>query len=346
MAYRDYWLGLTKEGTFGTFTASGIKFFPMDTADVMSGQTMLERRTMASGRALRNAWTGIYKPVGSFAGVWWTEYMGLLLKGMQFDSNSALAGTLSYLHNFVPSDTLTQIGLSAELQHTASAALFARGMVLNSMSLSVDGENPAEVSFDAVALDFVRASGTWGDGSAAPSVTASPTVFASTIRPFMSFETTVKVGGTVSYSAGTKLLSVSGGVATTKPEKFSLDIANNASAIKTLDGKVNPSNIHIGGRDITLSMDFDFDTVDNTWIDALKAGTTQTIEIIMTGALIEASHNYSLSIVLPKLQVVKADYPQANGALEHPVQTVEFKAMEDTTGYDIGFSLKDKQTTY
>ena len=345
---RDYHLGLVKESTFGTFV-SPTAFIPAKTFSFDPAQQMEQGRFTGAGRALRYDWTTVLQPAMSAETLWWSEYMGAILRNaVQNAPTTTTPGgaTNARLHTFKPSDTATLLGLSFEGQHTGSVANFMRGCVINSLEISADGQTPVNCSFDALGVDFVRASGTWSDAASAPSVTASPTYFANSIAPLMAWKTTVKIGGTVAVNGTTGYLDVTSGTANTSFKSFTLSMNNNLEHIKTFNNQVNPTTIHTAARDITLDLELDWETISNTFFDAWLANTTQVVEIIVTGAQIESGQNYTLKIVLPAAKVESALYPDGNGDISRPTQAITLVATEDSNGYDICFAIEDTQTSY
>lgn len=345
---RNYHIGMKKETTFGTY-ASATPFIPVSSWDTDLGLASEQGRHTGADRALRYHWNTIINPSLDVSGLWWSEYMGHLLRNLvQEDPTTTTPATATNtrLHVFKPGNASTLKGLSIEAQHTGAAAIFMQGGVVNSMDIVASGSAPIECNWSLLSTDMVRASGTWSDASAAPSVTGSPTYFASTIAPLMSWKTTVKIGGTVAVDGTTGYLTVTGGTANTSFKNYTLSINNNAEGVKTFNNQINPTTMHLGARDVTLELELDWETVSNTFWDAWLAGTAQVIEVIHTGAITEAALTYQMSFVIPNAKLDMANYPGATGAIERPTQPLTFIATEGADGYEFCIAVQDMQSGY
>lgn len=338
---------VSKETTIATYTATGQVAIPVNNFQAMAGQDSVEVRATGAGRSLQRKELTAMKPSFSFETCMWQEYMGRLLRAAGFTATTTTPGgaTLSRLHGFRALDT-TLLTICMEMQHTAAYSEFLKGCVIDTLDFSFDEEGLATVAVSGLAYDYAATGRNFIDGTTVPSITATPTYFATSIHPFVVHQAVIKKGGTVAYNVTTGKLDVTAGTQYNVIKKFNLSIANNLTHIMTKWGYKTPYTIHDGGRSVAFSADISQVALDTTWQTLWLAGTTEVIEVIVTGEIIEGALPYLFTFVIPKFHVDSADMPQQTGAIDEPVQSIEGVGLEAADGYDITLSIQDKQTAY
>lgn len=341
-------LVVCKETTYGTYATSGAVALPCTTIQFEPGQEGEEVRATGAGRALQRYEATSMKPTFSFETNFWQEYMGRILRAALFGGITTTTpggATNARLHGFRPLDTVLY-GTSLELQHTAAFSEFERGAIIDTLDIAFDEEGLATVSASGMALDYCFTGRTFVTGAATPSITASPTYFATTVHPFVVHQAIIKTGGTVAYDATEGRLEVTGGTQYNVLKSFSLSISNGLAAVMTKHGYKTPYTIHDGARSINFSADISQLTLDSTWIAQWLNNTSQVIEVLVTGELIESGQSYEFGFVIPTFKLTTAPLQQETGAVDEPVSSIDGMALEGALGYDITFHIKDTQTAY
>lgn len=322
--------------------------YPMDNFNVDETVERIDFRNTGSGRALRQRANGAVVVSGSGEMPLPPEKLGFLLLAAGFTITTTTPGVANArLHGALPSDS-TFTYLSAQVQYSATVAQDVMSMLLNTFTISCAAKEAAKFAFEWMARDAVGTGQTWHrDGSAAPSIVASPTYWSQSLRPFIFKDATIYSGGTPTLNGTTKRFSVAGATAQAKIERIEITVENNLEYPHFLRTDETAKLAYAADRVINVSFDLDQSTPNTDFYTNMRNGTTATLQLLLESSQIESGHNYTCEITIPVLDYDAAQFAPISGDQARRKRAITATAIQDPTStYDIGIALKDTQTAY
>lgn len=336
------------ETVFGTFVTP-TRAFPVLKANHTIGREYIDKRYTGSSRTLRNRYQGQKAPSGSLEMDLWPDYMGRFFKAAGLDNITTTTpggATTARQHALLLGTTMQLASLSAQIKRSATIATNLRGMVIDKLTLKAVAGEVVSLMMDFLAKDEAPAGGVWdADGSGSAAVIGTPTYIGATLVPFRFFNAALVLGGTPSLTSN--VYAIAGGTTITLAESLEISIENNLDAPHFLTPDPTPGKIVGQDFNVTAKMDIDVSALETTFYDYVRQGANVALQLTLTGAEIEAGHNYALVLTLPNLIFDEADYPDVSGEQSRRVQSISATAVQHAdTAHAIGLVLTDTQTSY
>jgi len=339
----------SKETSWGTWVAPA-KAIPLNAFKYQVGRARIEGRHTGASRGLYGRWPGAKEVAGSVESPFWSELIGLFFvaAGMTPTVSTPGGATTAKAHSFLPADSAALVGLSAQAQYSGSVAVNLLGLVIDKLTVSCKAGELVTLAADFKAKDEAPVGGTWDyDGTTpSPAIIANPTYFARTIPPFTFLAASLTTGGTVTLDPTTKIYTVATPVARTRLDNLEISLEN-ALDLPIGLGAPTPQAAAAADRTVSVKFDVDLSTVSADFYTEYRAGTQVALQVTLLGPIIETTVRRQAVITLPLVDFGAADWPDMTGTKDRRVRTVEAAAIVDpTSGYDIGVTLTDTQTSY
>lgn len=243
---------------------------------------------------------------------------GLIFKHCLGSNNITTVGTLPRLHTCNLADHGALNGLTVQIGKPDNTGTVRPWNFLGSkvteweLTQELDDFLKLALTLDARSLD-----------KASPALASAS--YATSASPYDSTQCVIQIAGS-----------------TVPVRKFSLKQNN---AVKTdrrfIQGSGLKSN-PIPNDFVEITGEVEFEYTSNTAHDRITSGTTAALTATWTGALIEVSHNFSITISLPAVRF-EGDDPQVDGP-DVVTQSYKFKALDDGSGATSPISLVYKTT--
>lgn len=342
------------EGTSQTWEAPS-NAFNMENWQSAVNQEYTDIQVTGSQHGLYDSWHGAFAPSGSGQMKLYENWIPAFLKvgGFTEVTSAQVDATTAYLHQCLPAPEDANVTASIQVQHGAADAENWRGVLINKMTFSCKAKEIAMLAFDFLAVDSGVTGQNWGDGTSAPSVIASPTYLGDSVGVLHFANVTITKDASLALNTTTNVVTPTSGSSVTIAEMAEISIENNYLYRHVLGTARYPTLINRQNRTVTGKLDIDFSTFDETWYEAMRGGTTVTLQFKFTGSNIESGQPYHLLITLPRVTIRGANLPDVTGNQAARVQTVEFTAQVDPSfvdsdgyPYDIHIEVKDDVTAY
>ena len=316
------------------------------------GRERIDLRDTGSSRSLGGRVLGAKAPTAKLEMKAYAEKLGWLLKacGLPLVTTTTPGGaTNARLHTFLPDDTLDPVALSAQVQYGNSIGQNILGMVGDKLSFTAVAKEEVKLAIDFMALDEAKCGGTWDfDGvTASEALVSSPSYISAGIRPLMFFDAVIVVGGIVAKDGTTKRLSITGGTAQAKFERFEFNLENGFDLPHFLGSSPTPGQADGQDRKVNGKFDVAQSTVTTTFYDEMRAGTKAALKILLAGPIIESTIRRTVEIIFPSIDYDAAAFAGISGDQKRRTRSVEFTSvLESVTNTEIGIALIDTQTAY
>lgn len=341
---------IKREMGWGTWNLPN-KAIPLANFSAAGNRARIEERLTGATRSLSRRYPGAKMPSGSLETPYWSEDMGWFWAAALLHFITTLTpvgGTLTREHGILPDDPANVASLSAQTQWSGATGVNYLGLVLNSLTISCRAGEAARLSADWIARDEAKVGGVWDyDGlTASPAIIATPTYFAATI-PYLIFTgASIVSGGTPTLDPTKKYYTIAGGTVESGIEGFTMTIENNVDA-RVLFGAPTPQQAVAQDRDITFSFDYaPGEDIGYKWYDEYRAGSQIALQFGLKGPLIETTFYRETVITLPLVDFDPTNMPDLTGSKTRKTRAVTGKALEHSSGYDIGVMLRDTVNSY
>lgn len=298
--WQDAQIGLAKESAYGT-AVTVTRFFDYinDSLDYKKG--VVQSRAIRGGKAPRTDLRCTYtenaggdielEPLTKGAGLWWEMLMGTGV-------STKIGATTVYQQLFTLADEMPSYTIQKGIPRVAGSTVDPftfKGCVASEWTARFGNTDPLTAS---VTVDGREVTTATGLASASYPTGASLFCFAgaSLYSGSITAPTTTELG-----AGNATLASVQSG---------SLSVKHNLQGSRPLGGGGLKGKPTPGMRDITASLEVDYDAT--TWTTALLGDSTVGLVVTYEGATIETTYKYTVQFVLPFLKV-ESELPKPNG---------------------------------
>jgi hypothetical protein len=330
-----------KETTWGTFVTPTLAV-PVEGASINPNQPLIDNEDTGGGRGQRPMATGELSVNGPINMKLYPRSVPFLLATM-FRTRAKTAAGTGWRNKILPDDDLAFESVSMQKRYSATLGESIRGGKLNTANITVRSREYAKLATTWVAKDAaVDGDFWWGDPSlASPAVIASPTYESPMPDPFKFDQGVLRIGGTVALTAGE--IIVTSGVERCEIDNVAININNNLSADAYGICLDDPSvqSVDEGRRQITVTFEPNFTTVESEFWLAWKDGTPAVLELFFQGAEYEATYPYQMKVTLPNVRYSAAANPELNATYGlKRTQVTGMAFLETTINKDIGVVLQ------